>query len=245
MVSCFCMWVSSPRHLRYRDVPNVVVIVACLKLIYFNDNEKGMNNIIEPELMDTKAFAQEIGQYLMVIPLVLCVFLENKIARHYSLGTFHKLQSHSLTAALIVYELILARNKYILSNGLPKTADEIALRNERDNLASAIGFMIYFGVGACMLMTTVHVKFILGKTWDNVSVRCGLLLVKAAMMVGGKLGPMVYFCLILQIYNFALIVNKRRDDNPGQTLVIQIFFAFCTMHLYYLRTSHRDRMSSI
>ena len=105
--------------------------------------------------------------------------------------------------------------------------------------------MIYFCVGACLVMTTVHVKFMQGKTWDSVSVRCGLHLAKAAMMIGGKMGPMVYFCMILQIYNFALIVNKRRDDNPGQTLVIQIFYAFCTMQIYYFRTSHRDRMSSI
>jgi hypothetical protein len=72
-------------------MPNNVVIIVCLKLIYFNDNEKGMNNIVEPELVDGRAFAQEVGQYLMAIPLVLCIFLENKIARHYSLGTFHKL----------------------------------------------------------------------------------------------------------------------------------------------------------
>ena len=91
LACCFMMLVSSPRHLRYRDMPNNVVIIVCLKLIYFNDNEKGMNNIVEPELVDGRAFAQEVGQYLMAIPLVLCIFLENKIARHYSLGTFHKL----------------------------------------------------------------------------------------------------------------------------------------------------------
>ena len=181
----------------------------------------------------------------MWIPLVLCIFLENKMARHYGLGAFQKLQSHGLTAALIVYQLIMVRNKLALEKGLPRTPAEIAQKVERDNLASTIGFLIYFSVAACMVMTTVHVKFMEGRTWDSVSVRCGLHLAKAAMLVGGKLGPMIYFCLILQIYNFALIVNKRRDNNPGQTLVIQVFFAFCTMHIYYLRTSHRDRMSSI
>ena len=100
-------------------------------------------------------------------------------------------------------------------------------------------------MGVCMAVTTVHVKFVQGKTWDNVSVRCGLLLVKAAMMLGGKCGVMVYFCLVLQIYNFALIVNRRFDNNPGQSLPLQICFAYFTMHLYFLRTSHRDRMSSI
>lgn len=57
MVCCFCMWVSQPRHLRHRDVPSIIVIVVCLKLIYFNDNEKGMNNIVEPELVDGREWA--------------------------------------------------------------------------------------------------------------------------------------------------------------------------------------------
>jgi len=96
-----------------------------------------------------------------------------------------------------------------------------------------------------MVVTTVHVKFTLGRTWDNVSVRCGLLLVKACMLLGGVCGTVVYFCFVLQIYNFALIVNKRRDNKPGQTLALQVFFSFFTMHLYYLRTSHRDRFSSL
>lgn len=96
-----------------------------------------------------------------------------------------------------------------------------------------------------MVLTTVHVKFIMGRTWDNVSVRCGLLLVKACMLLGGKCGTMVYFCFVLQIYNFALIINKRRDNRPGQTLAIQVFFAFCTMQLYFFRTSHRDRLSTL
>ena len=51
--------------------------------------------------------------------------------------------------------------------------------------------------------------------------------------------------MILQIYNFALMVNHRNDSQPGATLPIQVFFAYFTMHLYFLRTNHRDRMSSI
>lgn len=80
--------------------------------------------------------------------------------------------------------------------------------------------MIYLSVLGSMIASTVRVKFIEGRSWDNVSVRCGLLLAKAAMLVAGKLGPLTYFCLVLQIYNFALIVNKRRDSNPGVTLPI-------------------------
>ena len=112
-------------------------------------------------------------------------------------------------------------------------------------MTASIGNMIYLSVLGSMIASTVRVKFIEGRSWDNVSVRCGLLLAKAAMLVAGKLGPLTYFCLVLQIYNFALIVNKRRDSNPGVTLPIQIFFAMFTMHLYFLRSGHRERMSTI
>ena len=65
------------------------------------------------------------------------------------------------------------------------------------------------------------------------------------MLVSGKLGPLIYFCMLLQIYNFALIINKRRDSIPGATFPIQVFFVYITMHIYFLRTSHRERMSTI
>ena len=60
----------------------------------------------------------------------------------------------------------------------------------------------------------------LEKSWDNVSVRCGTLLIKAAMLVCGDIGPFAYFCMLLQVYNFALIVNKRRDSQPGASFPI-------------------------
>ena len=112
-------------------------------------------------------------------------------------------------------------------------------------MAQSIGYLIYLAVAGCMIVTTVHIRFLEGRTWDNVSVRCGLLLVKAAMLVGGKFGPLIYFCMLLQIYNFALIINRRRDSQPGATLALQIFFAFFTMHIYFLRSGHRERMSTI
>ena len=108
-----------------------------------------------------------------------------------------------------------------------------------------IGNLVYVSVIGCMFATTIHVKFVLGKTWDNVSVRCGFLLSKAAMLVAGKFGPLIYFCMLLQIYNFALIINKRRDSIPGATFPLQVFFAFFTMHIYFLRTGHRERMSTV
>jgi len=63
--------------------------------------------------------------------LGLCVFLENKIARHYSFGTFQKLQMHALTAALIVYHGLLSWNKLTQGQGSAKSAAEVAAKEER------------------------------------------------------------------------------------------------------------------
>ena len=60
-----------------------------------------------------------------------------------------------------------------------------------------IGSLAYASVIGSMFATTVLVKFIQQKTWENVSVRCGLLLIKAAMLVSNKLGPLLYFCMLL------------------------------------------------
>ena len=223
-----------------------MVIVACLKIIYLCDNEHGLNRLVEPELAELKNQFQDVAQYGQFVPLIACVFLENKIARHYSFGLFFKLLAHGLTAMLAIYTGFMVRNKVMQPDaGTVLSAEQTALKYERDQMTASIGTMIYFSVVGSMIACTVKVKFIEDKSWDNVSVRCGLLLSKAAMLVAGRLGPLVYFCMMLQIYNFALIVNKRRDSSPGVTLPIQIFFAVFTMHLYFLRTGHRERMSTI
>lgn len=118
-------------------------------------------------------------------------------------------------------------------------------KDERKQLQLLVGVLVILGSVACMAITTVYIKFMQGKTWDNVSVRCGLMLAKAAMIVDGHLGPLVYVCFILILYNFALMVNKRRDSQPGATLPLQIFFCLFMMHVGFIRSGHRERMSSV
>ena len=125
------------------------------------------------------------------------------------------------------------------------TQEEQALREEKGELAAIICNLIYVSVGGCLVATTVYNRFMLEKSWDNVSVRCGTLLIKAAMLASGDIGPFAFFCMLLQVYNFALIVNKRRDSQPGATFPIQVIFTFLSMTHYFLRTSHRERINSI
>ena len=108
-----------------------------------------------------------------------------------------------------------------------------------------VGNCVYVAVAVCCLVSFAYFKLIKKKSWENVSVRNGLLLTKAAMLVSGTTGPFVYFFLCLQFYSFALIVNHRRDSKPGATFPIQIFFIFFTMQQYFFRTNHRERFSSL
>ena len=103
----------------------------------------------------------------------------------------------------------------------------------------------YLIVIACCLGTTIYYKVILGKSWDNVSVRCGFFIAKAAMLTMRNHGPLLYFCMLLQFYNIALIINHRRDSIPGKSFPVQCFLAFFTMQQYYLRSNHRDRIDAI
>lgn len=70
----------------------------------------------------------------------------------------------------------------------------------------------------------------LKKTWEYQSVLIGIYLCKAAMLVSGKCGPLLYTCLLTQIYSFANIINNRSDSIPGATFPIHCFFAYFTMH---------------
>lgn len=87
-------------------------------------------------------------------------------------------------------------------------------------MATVLGNLTYLAVACCLVATTIYAKFIQKKSWDNVSVRCGCILLKAAMLVSGEIGPIAYFCMLLQVYNFALIINRRRDSRPGATFAI-------------------------
>jgi hypothetical protein len=108
-----------------------------------------------------------------------------------------------------------------------------------------VGNCVYVAVVVCCLVSFAYFKLVKKKSWENVSVRNGLILTKAAMLVSGTTGPYVYFFLCLQFYSFALIVNHRRDSKPGATFPIQIFFIFFTMQQYFFRTNHRERFSSL
>lgn len=60
-----------------------------------------------------------------------------------------------------------------------------------------VGNLVYAAVLFCCAVSFAYFKLIKKKSWENVSVRNGLILAKAAMLVSGPTGPFVYFCLCL------------------------------------------------
>jgi hypothetical protein len=72
-----------------------------------------------------------------------------------------------------------------------------------------------------------------------------MFILKAAIVVAGKTGPMVYFCLLLQLYCFAEIIFHRYDSRPGATFSLQMLYVFFTMQQYFYRSNHRHRFSAV
>lgn len=155
------------------------------------------------------------------------VILENKINRHHNFGLFNKLMTHSITVALFYYYFVMETQRPVTKN--IQTDHSIALEAEYGQKLAMVGNCIYALVVFCCMVSFLYFKLIKKKTWENISVRNGLLIAKAAMLVTGRTGPLVYFCLITQFYNFSLIVNHRRDSKPGATFPIQVFFIYFTM----------------
>ena len=108
-----------------------------------------------------------------------------------------------------------------------------------------IGYSVYACVVGAIIFTLVYFKIGQGKSWENVSVRNGLFLAKAAMLVAGNKGPLLYFCFVFQFYNFGLVINHRLDSRPGASFPLQCFFAYFMMQQYFYRGSHRERFSSL
>lgn len=105
--------------------------------------------------------------------------------------------------------------------------------------------MLYFATICACIVSFLNYKVYLGKTWEYVSVLTGIYLCKAAMLVTVQGGPLLYACLLGQIYSFANIINHRCESKPGATFPIHCVFVFFTMQQYFFRGTHRQRFNSI
>lgn len=65
------------------------------------------------------------------------------------------------------------------------------------------------------------------------------------MLVGGKTGPALYCCLLMQLYYFSIIINNRVESNAGSSFTFHCFFVYWTMQHYFFRGSHRENFAAI
>lgn len=183
LLSISILWITQPPHLRHRDVSSYLVIVAVIKFMFFLDGQRSMNFETDEHFLEYRGLIRQEPAVTQVVPLVLCVFLENKIARHYNLGYLHRLLAHGLTGMLVAnYWLTYVARPVFPSQMTPKL---LAQEKEYAEFLALIGNLIYLCVIGFSMATIFHVKMVQGKSWDNVSVRVGFFVVKAAMLVGG------------------------------------------------------------
>ena len=136
------LWVTQPAHLRTRDLYSYLVIVLCVKMGFFLDRAiSWLDYDFHPTLMKARKDVSATPMLVQAIPLVLTVFLENKIIRHYMLGSIHKAMAHSLTVILMVNYLV----EYFHAPVQPEEVDDEyrALADEHASLLALIGYSTY------------------------------------------------------------------------------------------------------
>ena len=120
------LWVTQPPHLRDKDMYAVLTIIACVKVMYFLDGQRSMNFVTEEDLLNVKNMIRSEHTLTQAVPLLLCFFLENKIARHYRLGLVHKLICHGLTVMLFANYAI----TYVMRPAFPEKMTPKAMAAE-------------------------------------------------------------------------------------------------------------------
>lgn len=114
-----------------------------------------MNFETETDLLYWKQILRSEPILTQAVPLVLCIFLENKIARHYSLGKLHTLMAHALTGMLFANFVI----SYVQRPAFPAALTPYLLAVERDyaQFIALVGNLIYLSVFGCCMITILRV----------------------------------------------------------------------------------------
>lgn len=233
------MWITQPRHLRYRDVGAATVLVFCAKAVWFVDRENSLNFKTDQTLLSMKEFVLNQPVLNTFLPLVFQVFTESKITRLYKFGKVHAFLSHCLTAMVSAYFWF---KFYYKPEDQPNYK---VLEKEYLQTLQELGLLIYQATFAIILISFLNYKLYLNKSWEYQSVLIGIYLTKAAMLVAVQGGPLLYACMLAQYYAFANIINHRCDSKPGATFAIHCLFVWYMMLQYFLRGSHRQRINSV
>jgi hypothetical protein len=203
-----------------------------------------MNFKTEDYLGQWKEWIYEQKVTLVFLPLIVCFMIENKLNRHHNFGQLHALMSHGLSGMVAFYNYTLMFKRPSFSSSVHSITSNAAISEYQDEL-QMVGFATYLSTITAICISMIVFKGMQGKTWENISVRNGIYIAKAAMLVSGCSGPLLYTCLITQLYYFSIILNHRKDSRPGGTFVLHVFFTFFTAGQYFLRGNHRKSFNSV
>lgn len=168
------------------------------------------------------------------------IFTEAKINRLHNFGKVHASLSHSLTAMISVYYYF--KEFY---QPRPCTDTGFCVENAEAEMLSGLGILIYLSSLVVIIISVVNYKIYLKKSWEYQSVLIGIYLTKPAMLVAVQAGPLLYACLLAQIYAFSNIINHRNETKPGTSFPLHCLLVYFTMNQYFYRGSHRARIDSI
>lgn len=140
-----------------------------------------------------------LGQPVITVflPLVAVFFVESKMNRLYNFGKLHTLVSHCLTGMVFAnFWVAIMQRPPMITDSSQITAKTKALDKEYTEMLQVLGLTTYAAVIAASVLSFCNYRLMLGKTYETVSVHTGVYLCKAAMLVAGKSGPLLYTCML-------------------------------------------------
>lgn len=210
MIILAYMWLMKPSQQRYEDWSNFVIVVCVTRFLPLLDVLAGE--------MDLRRWYKFWPKLVLFLPFIPVFVFENKISRRYNFEWYHVTMSHALTVMVFVYNYLKTFESPI--EELHSRKDFDILNEHSSQTLMVVGWTMYFSMVVCIAISFVLIKWRANRSWEYFSVLVGIYILKGGMMVGGKFGPAVYSCLLVQAFYFGdVIFNKGSHNQQGLFLI--------------------------
>lgn len=84
------------------------------------------------------------------------------------------------------------------------------------------------------------------RSWEYISVLCGIYMIKGGLLIGAKTGPAFYTSLLVILYYFGeLCKNRVNAMNDEETIGIIMYFMYWFVTIAFYRSGHREDFTAI
>ncbi|TNV84606.1 hypothetical protein FGO68_gene1923 [Halteria grandinella] len=239
MVSIFItLWMIQGREIRYnlKVLSSLAMIVLCMKLAYFFDQDHSVNFELEEPFKTWKHVLQNTQWFASYMPLVLYLAIEahilNDIYSNYCTFSRTSRPRISLTLRLSISAALLSVTAYVWSQD-PNEHDSNARRN-------AAAKFVYIASLLHMIFELVYKSTY--QTLMEFFTKVALIMVKPVMIVNGLQSTLTIVLLIVQLLSIKSFATQMKLRPHILTYATLIYF---TLLQYFYRTGHRERISSI